>query len=136
MALIVPNSAEGFILGYIVGTETPEALTIRLFDNDYTPTETDTVAAYTEVTGSNYAGISLGTPGNWTITDGEPSLAEHTQVSWTFDANANQVGNVYGYYVTRDTSNDLVWAERFTNGPYNIQTENDQIRITPRLTAN
>jgi hypothetical protein len=135
MALVVPNSAEGFILGYIVGTDTPEALTIRLFGNDYTPTEIDTVAAYTEVTGGGYAGISLSSL-NWTITDGDPSLAEHTQVSWTFDATAASVGNVYGYYVTRDTSSDLVWAERFTNGPYNIQTENDQIRITPRLTAN
>jgi len=132
MALIVPNSAEAFILGHILKGGLPEDLDIRLYTSNTTPTETDTILTYTEATGGGYAAIQL-TAASWVITEGEPSLGEHPQVSWTF---TGIVGNVYGYYVTRRTSGDLVWAERFTNGPYDIQTASDQIRVTPRLTAN
>jgi hypothetical protein len=131
MALIVPNTAEIFILGYVLNKQTPEDVDIRLFVNDYIPTEADTVANYIEAVGGGYAKIDL-VPSSWSILPGNPTVAQHAQVSWTF---TGPVGPVYGYYITRRTSNDLVWAERFTNGPYNIQNNNDQIRVTPRLTA-
>lgn len=132
MALIVANSAELFILGYILNKQVPEDIDIRLYVNDYIPTEADTVANFIEAVGGGYAKIEL-SPAQWAISPGNPSVAQHPQVSWTFTGGS--VGQVYGYYVTRRTSNDLVWAERFTNGPYNIQSANDQIRVTPRLTA-
>jgi hypothetical protein len=133
MPLVVPNSAETFILGYILKKHTPEDLDIRLFTNDHIPTEGDVVGNFIEATGGGYATIQLD-PTQWVITPGEPSLGEHPQVSWVFTGGV--VGNVYGYYVTRRSTGDLVWAERFSNGPYLIQTANDQIRVTPRLTAN
>jgi len=131
MALVVPNSAEIFILGYILKQQTPEDLDIRLYVNDHIPSEADTVTNYIEASGANYAPIQLQSS-QWSITPGTPTVAQHPQVAWTF---TGPVGNVYGYYITRRVSGDLVWAERFTNGPYNIQNNNDQIRITPRLTA-
>lgn len=131
MSLIVANAAELFILGYVLNKQVPEDLDIRLYVNDYIPTEADTVANFIEAVGGSYAKIDL-VPSSWAITPGNPSVAQHPQVSWTF---TGAVGQIYGYYVTRRTSNDLVWAERFTNGPYNIQSNNDQIRVTPRLTA-
>jgi len=129
MALLVPNSAEIEILKYIFNQTSPENLVIRLYSNNVTPSETDTVGTYTETTGGGYAPINL-TPGNWTLLSGNPATASHTLVEWTFNAS---VGNVYGYYVTRISSGDLVWAERFTNGPYNINNVGDILRITPRL---
>jgi hypothetical protein len=80
--------------------------------------------------GYTTGGISL-TPGSWSVISGNPSQAEHTEVTWTFSGAA---GNVYGYYVTRDIGGELLWAERFTNGPFNITTNGDEIKITPRLT--
>lgn len=132
MPLIVPNSAETFILRYVTNSAVPEDLDIRLFTNDFVPTEADVVGNYIEASLGGYALIQLNST-LWVVTPGEPSIAEHPQVTWTF---TGAVGNVYGYYVTRRTTGDLVWAERFTNGPYNVQNNNDQIRVTPRLTAN
>ena len=130
MALLVPNSAEEIIINYILNRDLPEGLVIHLYSNNIIPQETDTITNYVEVSGGGYASIGL-TAGNWTIIPGTPTSAEHTEVVWTFNG---AVGNVYGYYVTRVTGLELMWAERFSNGPFNIQTNGDEIRVTPRLT--
>lgn len=130
MTLVVPNVAEIVILEYILNKGNAiEDLDIKLYVNDVTPTDTDTEASYTEASGGGYSPIQL-TPGSWSISPGTPTSAEHLQVTWTF---TGTVGLVYGYFVTRRTSGDLMWAERFTNGPYNVQLNGDVIRITPRL---
>ena len=130
MALVVPNASEVTILEYVLNKGAPEELDMRLYTNDHTPAETDVVSTYTEATGGGYVVKNLNAA-SWVITPGNPSASEHPQVTWIF---TGIVGNVYGYYITRRTTGDLMWAERFTNGPYNIQTNNDQIRVTPRLT--
>jgi len=133
MALVVPNGSEVIMLNYILNIDAPENLSIQLYANNVIPDENSTVASFTEVAnglGYTTGGISL-TPGSWSVISGNPSQAEHTEVTWTFTGAA---GNVYGYYVTRDTGGELMWAERFTNGPFNITTNGDEIKITPRLT--
>ena len=130
MALVVPNSAETIMLGYITNNDAPENLVIHLYSNNYTPDEFTTVSSVTEVTGGGYGSMGL-TPGSWSIATGTPSQAEYPEVTWTF---TGAVGNVYGYYITRQTGGELMWAERFSNGPFDIQTNGDQIKITPRLT--
>lgn len=133
MALVVPNASEVIMLNYILNIDAPENLSIRLYANNVIPDENSTVATFTEVAnglGYTTGGISL-TPGSWSVISGNPSQAEHTEVTWTFSGAA---GNIYGYYVTRDTGGELMWAERFTNGPFNITTNGDEIKITPRLT--
>lgn len=131
MALLVPNGGEDIILQYITNKDTPEDLVVRLYSNDVTPAETDTAGTYTEVTGGGYSSITL-TPADWTITPGNPTQGEHVEITFAFTSG---VGNVYGYYVTRLTSADLLWAERFTNAPFPINNNGDQIRITPRFTV-
>ncbi len=37
------------------------------------------------------------------------------------------IGKVYGYFTT--SNNNLMWAERFTDGPYNIQSNEDKIKL-------
>jgi len=129
MALLVPNGIEGEILKYVLNITAPENLSIRLYTNNITPAETDTVGTYTEATGGGYTSKPL-VPGSWVITLNNPAAqATHPQIVWTF---TGVVGNVYGYFVTRDTSNDLMWSERFTNGPYNVQNNGDEVKVTPR----
>ncbi len=133
MALVVPNASEVIMLNYILNIDAPENISIRLYANNVIPDENSTIATFVEVAnglGYTNGGISL-TPGSWSVISGNPSQAEHTEVTWTFTGAA---GNVYGYYVTRDTGGELMWAERFTNGPFNITTNGDEIKITPRLT--
>ena len=133
MALVVPNASEVIMLNYILNIDAPENISIRLYANNVIPDENSTVASFTEVAdglGYTTGGQSL-TPGSWSVISGNPSQAEHTEVEWLFTGAA---GNIYGYYVTRDTGGELLWAERFTNGPFNITTNGDEIKITPRLT--
>ena len=130
MTLLVPNNAEQIFLNLILNKSTPENLVIRLFSNNKTPAEGDLVGDYTEVSGGGYASQSL-TPGSWTVSPGAPTQATHSLVSFGFTGAA---GNVYGYFVTQATSGALMWAERFTDGPYNIANNGDEIRITPRIT--
>jgi len=129
MTLVVPNSAEVLILGYILNKNAPTELNIKLYANDIIPSEADTVSTYVEVSGGGYVEKQL-TAASWSISAGNPSTSEHPQVPWVFSGVA---GLVYGYYVVRRTGGELLWAERFTNGPYNIAQNGDEIRVTPRL---
>lgn len=131
MALVIPNNGEGIALKALVNNTAPQDLVLRLFTNNITPAETDTAVTYTEAAGGGYAAKSLGGAG-WTITEGAPSNAAFAQQSFNF---TGVVGNVYGYYYTQVTSGVLVAAERFTDGPYNIQNNGDVIRITPQITG-
>lgn len=130
MTLLVPNNGEGDMLAYAVNKSAPENLVLRLFTNNVTPAEGDTAASYTEAAGNGYAAITL-TGANWVITEGAPSDASYAQQTFTF---TGALGNVYGYYLTRATSGRVAWAERFTDGPYNVVNNGDQIKITPRIT--
>lgn len=128
MALSFPNGGEDIALSYLVNkVATPENLVLRLYTSDTTPAEGDVVGTYTEATGNGYSAITL-TGASWTVSGG----ATYAQQTFTF---TGALGNVYGYYYTRATSADLVASERFSDGPYNIQNNGDQIKITPTITA-
>ncbi len=45
------------------------------------------------------------------------------------------LGNVYGYYLTRASGGELIYAEIFSNGPYDIQNNGDTITVTPQISA-
>lgn len=130
MVLVVPNSSEFIILQYITNNYTPENLVICLYANDITPNENSFADTFTEVTGGGYVLQNL-TPEGWTISSGTPSSAEHTEIIWIL---APETGVVYGYYVLRATSGELMWAERFPKGPFTINTHGDEIRVKPILT--
>lgn len=131
MAIVVPNNGEGDFLSYFVNKSSPENLVLRLFTNNITPAETDTAATYTEASGFGYAAITL-TGASWTVTEGAPSNASFAQQTFTF---TGALGNVYGYHCTRVTSGRIAYSERFTDGPYNIANNGDQIKITPAVTG-
>lgn len=131
MSLVLVNNGEVVALSYLLNkVTTPEDLVLKLFTNNVTPGETDTAATYTEASGNGYAAKTL-TGANWTITPGAPTSASFAQQTFTFTGN---LGNVYGYYIVRSSTQDLIWAEKFTDGPYNIVNNGDQIKITPTIT--
>lgn len=130
MSLLVPNNGEGDMLAYAVNKSTPQDLVLRLYTNNITPAETDTAATYTEAAGNGYASLQMA-GANWTITEGAPSSADFAQQDFTF---TGALGNVYGYFLTRLTSGRIAWVERFSDGPYNIVNNGDQIKVTPKIT--
>lgn len=130
MALVVPNQGEQIALEALVGKTAGQNLVLRLYTNNVTPGETDTEATYTEASGNGYAAKTL-TAANWTFTANAPSYVDYAEQTFTF---TGALGNVYGYYFTQVTSGLLVWAERFTDAPFNIANNGDQIKITPKIT--
>lgn len=130
MTLLVPNASEVIIMENFLNKSAPQDLVLKLYSSDTTPAETDTEATYTETTGGGYADVSL-TAASWVVTPGAPTSAAYPEITFTF---TGTVGNVYGYYVVQAVSGALMWSERFTNGPFNIQNNGDEIRITPNIT--
>ena len=129
MTLLVPNVGEGRMLKAILNHTAPENLVLKLYTSNTTPAETDTDSTYTEATGNGYSNVSL-TGSSWSITEGAPSFGQYAQQTFTF---TGALGNVYGLYLTQTTSGILMWAERFSDGPYNIANNGDQIKITPYI---
>ena len=132
MTIMVPNTGEVIALQYLVNKATPENLVYKLFATNVTPAETDTAASYTEAAGGGYAAKTL-TGSSWGVTGGAPSSASYAQQTWTFTGPLTTNTTVYGYFVIRASSLDLVLAETFTSF---VPTNNgDQILLTPTITA-
>jgi len=129
MALVLPNQAEKILLEALVNKTAPQDLKLKLFQNNVTPSETDTEATYTEATFTGYSAVTL-TASSWTVTEGAPTQASYPQVTFTSTA-GGQNQSIYGYYLVQVTSGKLVWAERFTDGPYTIVNNGDSIKVTP-----
>lgn len=132
MALLVPNNGEGDALKAILNHTAATDPILCLYKSNTTPAETDTFATYTEADFTGYANITL-TGSSWTVTEGAPSSASYAQQTFTSSA-GSQNQSVYGYVVKRTTSGRIAWAERFSDGPYVIVNNGDQIKITPTIT--
>ena len=126
MALLVPNEGEVKILSVALGKDAAEALSLRLFTNDYTPVETSVTSSFTEATGNGYAAITVAAS-DWTVASGAPSTATAAVKTFTF---TGALGAVYGYFVVGAISGKTYWAERFTATPITIQNNGDQIVVT------
>lgn len=132
MTLLVPNDGEDMMLQHIINKTAPENLSLRLYKSNTTPSETDTAVTYTVADFTGYANITL-TGASWTVTPGAPTEASYAQQTFSSTA-AQATQQVYGYYVVQVTSGKLMWAERFTDGPYPIANNGDQIKVTPKIT--
>ena len=134
MALLVPDVGEVRLLSYALNNLVPENQILKLFQNNVTPAEGDVAGTYTEATFTGYVSKTL-TGAGWTVA----TVAGVTTASFaqqTFAATADQATQlIYGYYVVGATSGILLWAERFTNGPFAIAVNGDQILVTPKITG-
>lgn len=124
MAIVFTNVGRTLSASYIVGKiNQTEELTLRLYSNDYDPNFASVSDQFEEVSQVNGYAPKVLDADDWFINDG---LAEHPTKVWDF---TGSVGNVYGYYVTI-SSGDVIFAERFSNGPFNIASNGDKIRVT------
>ena len=134
MTLLVPNAGEVIALEAFVNKTAPANQSLRLYQSNTTPSETDTAASYTEATWTGYSAITL-TGSSWgAASAGAPSSIAYAQQTFTSTA-GSQSQNNYGYYVTQAGSGTLMWAERFSDGPYQIVNNGDTIKVTPTITA-
>ena len=103
---------------------------MHLYNNNYTPTETDNIANYTETSASNYSAVRLA-GGQWTVASGVSAGATATYAQQSF--NFSSADTIYGYFVTSQQKQVLLWAERFTGGPFTLPASGGTIAVTPRV---
>jgi hypothetical protein len=129
--LVLVQSGANLLLSWgLVATTTPEGLTLKLYQNNYNPTPTDTAARYTEATFGGYSAATL-TRANWSApTTNSNGQAETDQPTTTWTATSAQM--IYGYYVVGATSGTLLWAQAF-DVPRNLKV-GDTLSLTPSFT--
>jgi hypothetical protein len=124
MSLIITGAGKTQALSYLVGKDTTvQNLVLKLFSNNVTPTENFTTSDFVEVTGGGYTNVTLD-GSTWVV---DSSSAAYPRQTWEF---TSSVGNVYGYYVTTLDNSSVIFAEKFDDGPYNVATIGDTIRVT------
>lgn len=128
MAFVLVNQGEQIALEALVNKTAPQTLVLKLFKSNTTPAEAHTEANYTEADFTGYSAVTL-TGSSWSVTPGDPTTAAYAEQTFTSSA-GSQNQDVYGYYVVQQSSGKVVWAERFSNAPYNIANNGDQIKVT------
>lgn len=130
--LVVANEGELVLLGWTLrDTSVTDDIKLKLFRTDVTPSATSTVASFTEANFTDYTEKTL-SRGSWgapTTVSGKAS-STYADQSWT----AGSAQTIYGYYVTNDAEDTLLWAEKFdTARSLGI---GDTLVITPKFTGN
>ncbi len=127
--MIITTAARIQALSYLLAKDTTvKTLTLRLFSNNITVSDTTTTTELTEVSSTNgYTPIAL-TGSSWSASVTGSSFSYPTQ-TWTF---TGPKGNIYGYYIT-DSSGALILGEKFPTGPYNVQNNGDIINVNLTL---
>lgn len=133
MALNFPDVGENIALEALVNKTAPQNLSLRLFSNNITPSDTDTAGTYTEATFAGYAAKTL-TGATWNAA-AAGSISYSAEQTFTRTSTGTPE-NIYGYYVTQVTSGLLVYSERDGAAPFAVTNINDAIKITPTITAN
>jgi hypothetical protein len=132
MSLLVPNCGEVLALGLICNKTSQADLKLHLYKSNTTPAETDTVSTYTESTATGYSVKTL-TGASWTITTDGGGVTTASYAAQTFTYTATET--VYGYYVTNNAGTTLLFAEKFSDGPYNIPSGGGSVTVTLNWTA-
>lgn len=129
MALLVTNEGELIALKALVNhTAQSSNLTLKLYKSNTTPAEGDTAATYTEADFTGYSAATL-TGASWVVSGNPVTYAKQTFTS----SAGSQSQAVYGYFILAGAT--LVYAERFSDGPYTIVNNGDKIEVTPSLGA-
>lgn len=133
MTLYVPTASEATMLKHILNNLAPTEPILKLYTSNTTPAAADVASTYTEMTTQGYVAKTLA-GASWTFDTGSrPATAAFAQQTWTFDGTGGTT-SVYGYFVVKTTSGLLLYAERFTDGPYSIVNNGDAIKLTPQIT--
>lgn len=130
MAKLVDEGENRILNILFKATAVDDNLYLGLYTNETEPAEAAALANITEPSENGYERKTLAR-GSWSITDDLASFAQQTFAA------TGAWGNVYGYFIatSSDGSGKLLFVEQFTNGPYNVQNNGDEIKVTPKVRA-
>jgi hypothetical protein len=132
MTLVVQDSGLLRLLSYIRIYFVAHPPILHLYQNDFTPTLSSHLFEFVESTFPGY--FAHGT-NNWQL----PTVAAHVgtlvEVNETFTVTSVPGPQfIYGYYLTDQSTGDLLWAERDPNGPFLVQHFLDSYTVKPEIT--
>ena len=132
MALNVPDVGENIALEAFVNKTAGQNQLLKLYQNNITPSDTDTAGTYTEATFTGYAAISL-TGASW----GAAAAGTITySAQQTFTSSGVVSNTIYGYYIVQAVSGILMWSERDVSAPFTVANIGDAVKLTPTISAN
>jgi len=132
MALTIVDSAELYMLELLLGkSTTPQSLTLRLFTNNATISGSTVLANLTECTLSGYSALAL-TSASWSSAVTASGKGSTSYPTLTFNFTNVSAGNIYGLYLTSNTTGLLVAAEKFSTVRSVIN--GDSLSVTLNLT--
>lgn len=133
MAGVASNASRATMMAQVLNKTAASNLTLRLYKNNVTPSDTDPDLASSTYTEANFTGYSAAsfTAANWSVTTAKPAVASYAQQTFTSSADQS-VQNVYGYYIT-NAAGSLVVAELFSDGPYAVSANGQTIKVTPTI---
>jgi hypothetical protein len=131
MPLTVPITGDLLLLKYMLNNQAPADVQMRLYNNNITPHESSEMADFTEsVAASPYTAVTL-TGASWVCTSGATAGATATYAQQNF--NFSTADTIYGYFITSGGARTMLWAERFTGGPFQLPVSGGTIAITPKI---
>ena len=134
MALSVCDNGELLALKALIGaTAQTEDFVIGLFTTNITPAEADTAATYTanEAAGGGYARKTM-TKASWVVSANPITYPSQT---WTFTGPLTGSATIYGYFILRAATLDLIYSENF-GSTFQPLANNDALTVNCQLGAN
>ena len=127
MTLVLPQCGEQAILDNALKNTTPEALTLKLYSNNYDCTDTSVAGGFTEATISGYSAKSLARATWGSAAAGDPTVSTYgAEQTFSFTG----TGSVVGYYIVGASSGTLYWAERMYAGAGQTFNNGDSLKVT------
>src|SRR4051812_14736760 len=102
MTLVLARVGAVIALKALLNNTAGQDQTMKLYQNNITPADTDTAGTYTEATFTGYAAKALTGGASWSFTAATPSHAD--AAAQTFTSSANQASqSIYGYFFIQTT---------------------------------
>lgn len=111
MSFILSNEGEVRLIETAFNKSTQEDLKLKLFTNDVTPSDSSTVASFTEATESGYSEATL-TGSDWAASTSAGVTTATYNGSSGVDFTFNEAVTVFGYFITSNDGTVLIGAER------------------------
>lgn len=124
MALLIPDEGECVALDRILAQD----MYLRLYNTNITPSESDTVATYSETTFDGYAAKTL-SGGSWPAASTTAGITSSTYAVQNFACTGTDA-DVYGQYYEDVATGVLLAAELASGAPFNVSNGQD-IDVTP-----
>lgn len=134
MSLIVPNEGEIEMLKRVFNYSSADDCILHLYKDDVADPLVDTIehADLTECDEAGYSPITLtGSAWSFSTSGGGTSTATYSEQSFTFTTAAE----VYGYYVTNNADDQILFMERFSGAPFVLPGTGGTIAVTTKLSG-